>query len=374
MIIGIVGVALSVVGWITDSARFYHAYLTAFVFWVSLSLGALFFTMLHHLTGAKWSIVLRRIAETFMIQLPWMFLAFIPIYLGMHDLYHWTHEEAVAADAVLQGKAGYLNDGFFTARSVLYFAIWSLLAIILYRTSLRQDGNPSEAQRERMRKVSAVGMLLFAATVTFAAFDWLMSLDPHWFSTIFGVYFFACSFLGTLALITGISLFLRDNDILKTIITVEHYHDLGKLMFAFTIFWSYIAFAQYLLIWYGNVPEETYWYLLRWEGSWKYVSLVIAFGHFGIPFTLLLFRGVKRNMIMLKLLAAWLLLMHWIDMYWLVFPTYLGQGANFAWLEFAAMLGLGGIFLWSFWSRLRANALVPSGDPHLEASIKFVNR
>lgn len=372
--IGIVGIALSGLGWMLDSVRFYHAWLTAFSFWVSIALGALFFTMLHHLTGAKWSVVVRRISETIMMQLPWMFLAFIPIYLGMHDLYHWTHEEAVANDLLLQNKAGYLNVGFFTARTILYFAVWSAVSIMLYRTSLRQDSRPSEAQLAKMRKVSAGGMLLFALTITFASFDWLMSMEPHWFSTIFGVYFFACSFLASISFLTGICLYLRNKNVLTSIITVEHFHDLGKLMFAFTVFWSYIAFSQYLLIWYGNIPEETYWYLMRWEGSWKYVSLVIIFGHFAIPFTLLLFQGVKRNMMMLKLMAAWLLLVHWLDMYWLVYPSYLEHGAEFGWIEPATMIGLGGIFLWSFWSRLRKNPLVPTGDPHLETSIKFVNQ
>lgn len=369
----VLGLVLSVVGYLVDAPRFFHAYLTAFVFWTSLGLGALFFTMLHHLVGAKWSVVIRRISETVMVTLPFMGLLFIPALLGIHTLYHWSHSDAVAHDELLQLKEPYLNSTFFIVRSVVFFAIWSFLTFRLYRMSLAQDNGHTQKLGDQMRRTSAWGMLLFALTVTYAAFDWLMSIDPHWYSTIFGVYFFAGSLLSVVALMTLLSLTLQRNNVLGGTISVEHYHDLGKLLFAFTIFWTYIGFSQYFLIWYGNVPEETVWYLKRWEGSWKAVSMLILFGHFVLPFVALLFRFTKRNRTALFMLALWILVMHWVDMYWLVYPEFLPTGADFSWLEPATMLLVGGTFLWAFWSRFVANPVVPVADPKLADSINHYN-
>ena len=375
LIIGIVGLALSALGMIVDWHRFYFSYLIAFVFWVSLGLGGLFFTMLHHLVGATWSIVVRRISESLMMTLPVMAIFFIPIIFGMHDLYHWMHPEAVAEDPALAAKAGYLNQPFFVIRTAGYFIIWSLLARGLYKASISEDGGYKESYSEKMKTISGGGMVIFALTVTFAGFDWLMSLEPHWYSTIYGVYYFSAGLLATIALMLTIGLRLRAKGVLDSVITEEHYHDLGKLMFAFTIFWGYIAFSQYLLIWYGNLPEETVWYLERWQGSWKAVSLVIIFGAFTFPFLILLFRGAKRNLAFMSGLAIWVMLMHWLDMYWLILPTYpeAEHGASFAWWDLTTMVGLGGIFLWAFWKRYSSKPLVPVQDPELQESIEFVN-
>lgn len=371
---GVLGLVVSGIGWYVDAARFYHAWLTAFLFWLSLGLAGLFFTMLHYLTAARWSVVLRRISEGVMLQLPWMILAFVPILPGMNDLFPWSHVDAVAADPLLQWKSGYLNVEFFIVRAVVFFVVWAMLALLLGKKSLKQDTQPDIDHVKGLRKVSAVGMLLFAVTVTYAAFDWLMSLQPHWYSTIFGVYFFGGCFLGGLALITVLCLFLRKNGLLKESVTVEHYHDLGKLMFAFTIFWAYIGFSQYLLIWYGNIPEETFWFRSRWEGGWKPLSLVLLFGHFVIPFVVLLFQGVKRRFTLIGLVAVWLLLMHWVDLYWVVYPTYSESAVAVGWIEIAPVIGLGGVFFALFWRSLSARPLLPVGDPWLEASKKFVNR
>jgi len=373
LVIGVLGLAASAMGWISEPERFYRAFLTAFAFWTSVALGGLFFTMMHHLTGARWSVVVRRIFENLMLQLPWLFLAFIPVYFGIHDLYHWSHEEVVAADHVLQGKAAFLNVGFFTTRTIAYFAIWSLLAVLLYRVSRQQDEGHRPEHLKRMRKLSAIGMLLFAATITLAGWDWLMSLEPHWFSTVFGVYIFSGSFLNAVAVVTGVFLYLGRLEAFKKTFTLEHLHDLGKLMLAFTIFWSYIAFAQYFLIWYGNLPEETVWYTARWVGSWKVISLVLFFGHFVLPFTVLLFRNVKRSRSLMWFFVVWFLLMHWVDYYWLVYPTFTEHGTSIGWLEIVPMLGLGGMFVWYFWRRLGSAPVVPAGDPELQNSMNFVN-
>jgi len=373
LIIGIVGLAIAAIGFTVDRQHFFFAYLTAFTFWVSIALGALFFTMLHHLTNASWSAVVRRIAENLMAPLPWLFLLFIPILFGLHDLYEWSHADAVAADALLQKKAGFLNPTFFTIRTVFYFVVWAGLAHLLYKTSISQDGGNRPEHIRKMRAISAPGMIIFAITTTFAGWDWLMSLEPHWYSTIFGVYFFSGGLWAILAAIVLAVGALQRRGALKSEITVEHYHDLGKLMFGFTIFWTYIGFSQYFLQWYANIPEETVWYLQRWEGSWKAVSMVILFGHFVLPFVVLLFRGVKRSPRLLSGIAVYFLVMHWVDQYWMAFPTLNRDGAHFSWMDIAAVVGIGGIFVWAFWSKLVSRPVVPIGDPRLEESIHFKN-
>jgi hypothetical protein len=229
-----------------------------------------------------------------------------------------------------------------------------------------------------MRKVSAGGMILFALSISFAAFDWLMSLEPHWFSTIFGAYYFAGAFLGALSLMAILVLFLHRQGLLRETITVEHLHDIGKLMFGFVIFWAYVAYSQYFLQWYANIPEETFWFLRRWDGvdgtsGWKWTSLILIFGHFFIPFAILIFRAVKRSAALMWIMAIWLLILHYIDMYWLVYPTLFEDGAHFSWVDLATMAALGGIFFWLFWNTYSTKALVPVGDPRLEESIKFIN-
>ena len=238
LVVGVIGLITSAFGYALDSAQFFHSYLTACVFWVAISLGGLFFTMLHHLTGAKWGIVLRRLSESVGMTLPLMALMFVPIMFGLHDLYHWTHAETVAVDPLLQWKSPYLNAPFFIIRTVVYFVIWSVLATLLYRVSLKQDSDPSDDLIKKMRKISAPGMLLFALTITFSSFDWLMSLDAHWYSTIFGVYIFSGAFLAITSFMVLIGRYLYFNKLLVNDITIEHYHDIGNFMFGFVNFWA----------------------------------------------------------------------------------------------------------------------------------------
>ncbi len=371
--IGILGLLLTFLGYFTDRGQFFHSYLTGYIFWTTIGLGGLFFTLLHHLANATWSVVVRRLGESAMITLPIMFFLFIPVILGYHHLYEWSHTEEVAKDAILLKKAGYLNTPFFTIRTMIYFGVWLFLGLWLYRNSLRQDENGVAHLTEKMRRVSAPGMILFAVTLTFAAFDWLMSLEAHWYSTIFGVYIFGGCFLSILAFITLMAQYMRRQGILANIITVEHYNDLGKWLFAFTVFWGYIAFSQYFLIWYGNIPEETIWFQHRWVGSWKEMSLVLIFAHFVIPFFILMPRASKRNLGILASMATLILFAHWVDMYWIVMPGYHPQGVQFSWMDFTSLIGIGGIFVWHFWARLASHALIPPHDPKLQASLRFEN-
>jgi hypothetical protein len=332
-------------------------------------LGGLFFVMLHHMVAARWSVVLRRLSEDVMMTIPFMAVLFLPILAGMHDLFHWTHEEEVFIDYALRVKEPYLNAGFFVVRAAIYFVVWGVLAWLLWRVSKQQDDHHNPPQIVRMRRISAPGLILFALTVTFAAFDWFMSLDPHWYSTIFGVYVFAGSLLAIVAFITLLTLIFRSRGVLSGVITSEHDHDLGKLLFAFVIFWGYMAFSQYFLIWYGNIPEETIWMLHRWEGSWKIFSLILIFGHFVIPFFVLFPQEIKRNRAVLATMSVWILIVHWIDLYWLALPTLHPHGAHLSWIDFTSFIGVGGIFLWLFWRRVTSNPLVPISDPKLEGSI-----
>ncbi len=371
LVIGIIGLAVSLAGFFIDRGHFFHSYLIAFVFWLTLSLGGLFFTMLHHLTGATWSVVLRRISENIMSTFLFMAIFIIPVLLGINDLYHWSHADILAQNPVLKGKSAYLNIPFFLIRAVIYFVVWILLARGLYRLSLAQDQKFDEGHLAKMRRISAPGMVLLAFTLTFAAFDWLMSLNASWYSTAFGVYIYSGSVVSCLAFMALVAIFLRGRGYLADVITAEHYHDLGKLLFTFVVFWGYIAFAQYFLIWYGNIPEETQWFHRRWGGYWQIISLLIVFGHFVLPFVVLITRGAKRNLTMMTFMGFWLLFIHWVDLYWVVMPNRPERALATIWIDIATMVGIGGLFLWFFWKRMTSSALVPVNEPNLGASIQL---
>jgi len=373
LLAGLLGMVLCALAYAVDAERFFHAYLVAFAFWLAIGLGALFFVMLHHLTGAVWSVVIRRIAESLMTPLPLMAVFFVPILFGSRSLFPWLRPEPLAADSILQGNKAYLTLIFFLARASLYFAIWFLLTRSLWRASLQQDAGHTLDLIRRFRRISAVGMILLTFTATFATIDWLMSLDPHWYSTVFGVYYGAGAMLAAVVVLTVLALYLRTQEVLRQEITVEHYHDLGKLMFAFMILWAYMSFSQYFLIWYANIPEETEWFKHRWTGIWKPLSLIVVVGHFGIPFLALMSRPAKRNLAVLAFFSLWLLLMRWLDLYWIVMPTLETESSSVSWIDIPPMLAIGGIFVWFAWRQFAAHPVVPVGDPNLAASKQFIN-
>ena len=368
MIAGVVGLVLSVIGAFMDHAEFFQAYLVAFTFFTTIGLGGLFFVLIHHITGAYWGVVMRRVAENLAYTLPLMGLFMIPLFFGMHDLFHWSHAEAVAHDEILQWKAPYLNVNFFIIRSVVIFLIWTWLVHGLRSLSLAQDSG-DEASLGKMRRKAAAGTVLFAITVTVFAFDWIMSLDPHWYSTIFGVYVFSGAFLGGLAVLTITANMLRNNGA-GELITAEHSHDLGKFLFAFTVWWAYIGGSQYFLIWYGNIPEETIWFLHRWEHGWKELSLFLIFFHFIVPFIVLAFRAVKRIPVLLILLSSLMLLMHFVDHFWLIAPTFNDHHLSFSWMHLSSLLGIGGVFVWWFFRLMGKDPVVAMNDPKLQKSIE----
>ena len=357
----------------SDTRQLAFSWLVAFMYFLSLALGGLFFVIVQFAARAGWSVVVRRLAETIMATLPLFVVLFVPIALSMHDLFHWTHHEAVEADPILKGKSGYLNETFFFIRAGGYFAIWAALSVWFFRKSTAQDVSADPEVTRKLQIVSGPAIGLFAMTLTFASFDWLMSLDPHWYSTMFGVYYFAGAVVAIFAFLAVVLIAMRATGLLEGIVTAEHFHDLGKLTFAFTVFWTYIAFSQYFLIWYGNIPEETTWFGERMHGSWSGVTLTLALGHFVIPFFFLLPRTIKRHAVTLGIGASWMLLMHLLDMYWLVMPNLHPEGVSIAATDVTAVLGVGGLFAATFLWMQKRHALIPIHDPRLPESLSFEN-
>lgn len=357
-------------GFVLDRRQFDFSYLVAFTYFSSLALGAMFFVMVQHLTGSAWSVTVRRLMESIMRAVPLAFLLVIPVFFGIHGLYEWAQGGALR-DPDLAKKAGYLNEQWFILRGLAAIGLWSVFALRLYSISRRQDENGSLAFTKAAERWSAPGVIVLFLTASMAAFDWIMSLEPHWWSTIFGVYFLAGGAVAFLAALIAICLALRSAGYLVQSIREEHYHDLGKWLFALTVFWAYVAFSQYMLIWYGNLPEETFWYHKRLQGSWSVWAPLLAGGHFLLPFFVLLPRASKRNYKILGFFAGWLLLMHYCDLYWQIMPVLHAKGVAFHWLDGAAMLAVGSAYGLAFWAGLKRKPLVPVGDPRLEQCLAF---
>src|SRR6476659_3149851 len=363
--VALLGVVVCAILGYANPKQFFFSWIVSFLFFLSLALGALFFVLIQYASQVGWGIVLRRIGETTFATLPVMAALFLPVLLGLRDLYAWTVPGAAEHDALLRWKAPYLNVPFFLIRAALYFGIWSFIALLYYRGSRGQDATGDPGVSARLRRLAGPGIIVLALTQTFASVDWIMSLTPHWYSTIFGVYFFAGSFVGFIALLSIVATAMLRAGLLGTVITEEHLHDVGKLLFAFTAFWAYIGFSQFFLIWYANVPEESFWYKARLEGSWKAISILLMAGHFGIPFFYLMGRAVKRRGSTLALGGAWILAMHFVDIYWQVMPTLHPQGVTPSVLDVAAFAAIGGCFVAAAGWLMRREALVPLRDPRL---------
>jgi len=358
----------------------YHSYLVSFSFFLCITLGALFFVIIHHLTRAGWSTSLRRLAEGVSRNTILMALLALPIVLpeGAESLYKWMHPDVVDGhvDELIAAKSGWwLDYDLFVGRIAIYFAVWIGLTTLFHRLSTRQDRTGDPALSRTMGKITPVAILLFAITATAASIDFLMSLDAHWFSTIFGVYFFAGCVLSFHSFLALLTIWLQKNGRLEKAVNQEHLHDVGKMIFAFTVFWAYIAFSQYMLYWYSNIPEETGWYLRRQQifgwGAWGFFLL---FGHFVVPFLYLLSRHVKRRRATLALGAAWMLVVHWCDMYYLVMPN-LNHGLVFPFtmLDVTIFLAMGGVFLASTAWILGRSPLIALRDPKLPEALAFHN-
>jgi hypothetical protein len=359
-------------GFATDRGQFFRSYLLGFLFWVGIGVGSLGLAMLNHLTGGLWGLVPRRFHEAAARTLPAMGLVFVPVVLGASSLYTWANPEVVAADEVLRNKAAYLNVPFFAARAVAYFAVWGLLAWLLSSWSRRQDAGADLARAGRLRGLSAVGLVLLSLTTTFAAVDWGMSLAPHWFSTIYGVLFIVGWTLSALSFTIVLLSRLAGEEPFTTALQPVTVHDLGKLLLAFTMLWGYVNFSQFLIIWSGNLSEETPFYLRRLQGGWQVVALALLVFHFALPFALLLSRPLKRNARTLGTVAALMLVMQLVDLFWLIGPDLVGHGQGDVplrahWMDLAAALGLGGLWLFLFARNARTAPVLPVGEPEVRA-------
>jgi hypothetical protein len=423
--VGALGMAGAAAGFATDkTGRFAFSYLFGFECALTVALGMMFFVLTQHLTSAGWSVTVRRTAEFFSAGIAVMIILFIPVFLSRTTLFPWLsphheggehaavthttaatlqhpaaeehsppagaankavveHEPAaqagadpheVAEEKVMAGKKPYLNEGFFAGRAIFYLLAWAFLGWRLLKYSTDQDTTKDKTLTVAVQRFAPPATVVFALTLTFAGFDWIMSLDPSWFSTIFGVYIFAGCTVSALAALILVTMGLRHSGLLHKEINVEHFHDIGKLMFGFLVFWAYIGFAQFMLIWYAALPEETPFFHHRWdEGPWRYVSLALIVLHFVVPFFLVMSRNAKRKLALLAVGAAWILVMHFVDIYWLVMPNFGQADFAFHWMDVACLLGVGGIYLAAVFWHFTKHPLIPTGDPRLPRAIYFEN-
>jgi hypothetical protein len=365
------GVALSLLAYVLVGEAFWQSYLIAYVFWHGITMGALAVLMVHHLSGGAWGMVARRILEAATRTLPLTALLFIPIVVKMQTLYSWARPEA-ADDAIIQAKAAYLNPEGFILRAVLYFVIWGVLIFLLNRWSREQDENPPALpgpQDRRSRVLSGPGLVLYVLTVTFMSIDWVMSLDPHWFSTIFGILTLGGQGLSTMAFSLVVLAALVKFRPMSGVLGAEQVHDISKLMFAFVLLWAYFNVSQLIIIWSGNLPEEIPYYLERLHGPWLAVSVLVVLGQFALPFLLLLSRDLKRNIQRVKWIALAILVMRVVDIIWTIGPVFRHDGSSLSWVDFAVTLGMGGVWLTYFWTTLAARAVVPAKDPYFKEAM-----
>ena len=366
---GAVGLIASLVGYFLNSEQFFFSYLTSFAFYTSIALASMILVMIHHITKSSWGTVIRRIPEAFMANIGIWGIFMIPVILGMSNLYSWTNTEYVANDPIMLGKVPYLNTPFFIIRQFIYFGIWGYLGYRLHKVSVEMDETNDWGLTKVLQKLSAPGIIIFALTIAFASFDWLMSLDAHWFSTMFGVYYFAMSFQVLFPILILMIFWFRKKGILENTVSKAHIYDLGAWFFGFTVFYAYIAFSQFLLIYYANIPEETLWFYHRLEGSWSFVTYSLLIFRFIIPFILLLNRDTKHNNKLLVITSVMVIVMHIVEMHWIVMPVLSHSGVAFSWLDIATFIGLGGIFMGLFFQKLKKHNLVPVNDPKLGDSL-----
>lgn len=385
--VGVVALAAGAALGMSDMEYMFRSYLVAFMYVLSIGLGTLWFLTINHLVAAKWWTVVRRVAEILAAQLPVIGVLSLGIILPMalvdtageapiQALYTWLSDAQVHADHLLHHKAGYLNKTFFLIRFAFYFLFWAGLSLHFLKRSIDQDkasGEESVKIKEHFTRIAAPSMIVFALTLTFCAFDMLMSLNAQWFSTMFGVYYFAGSVRSAYCVLALVLMWLQSHGRLKSYVRVDHFHDIGKMMFATTVFWAYIGFSQFMLIWYADIPEETAWFHMRFQGEWRVVSTILLVCHFALPFIGLLSRHVKRNRQALAIIAVWILCIHYVDLTWLVFPKLGQTEVPMGLPQILFLVGVLGVFFGAAARRAKGVNLVPSNDPRLPAALAFEN-
>jgi hypothetical protein len=361
---GLVFAILAVLGAVLQPEKFFSAYLLGYMAWLGLSLGSMAFLMLGHLTGGDWGQAVRRIFEAATRTVPLMILLFVPVILGMHHLYTWMRPEDIARDKHLQDiTRTYLTPGGFILRAAIYFSIWLILATLLSRWSAEQDIPPERDTSSRFRALSGPGLVLYGFTLAFASIDWIMSLNPHWISTIYGLIFLAGQCLSSICFVVVVSAILHRYKPMSEYLKPNHIHDYGNLMLTLVMLWAYFAFSQWLIIWAGNLPEEISWFTRRLHGGWQYVGLLLALFHFVVPFLFLLARGFKRRLQDLVWLAVFLMFMRFVDLFWYIEPTFHLQ-FHVSWQDIVVPGAIGGFWLAWFCRNLRGRPLLPLFDRH----------
>lgn len=372
LLAGAAGAVISAIGYVTNQEQFFSSYLMGYMLVLGLTLGALGFAMMHQLSGGAWGVVARQSLGAASRVLPVLTILFIPIIIGMPHLYEWTHEDIVANDPILLGKQPYLNTSFFIIRAAIYFAVWNGLAFFLNKWSKEQDETANPALPLRMQRLSSGGLLAFALCVTFASFDWVMSRDPHWFSTIYGALVMVGMGLVTLAFQIISLTWLAKRKPMSDALTPTYLHDLANLMFAFTVLWAYMSFSQYLIIWSGNLPEEIMWYLHREAPGWVPLGIALVLFHFALPFFLLLMRGIKRNPGLVRKVAMMMIFARLLDLFWLIAPETHHDGLTISWMDLVVPATLFALWVGVYMQQLRKRPLLPVHDPQFDEALGAV--
>ena len=363
-LVGIAGLILTAIGLFISPSQFFRSYLWAFLFWFGIALGCLPLLMLYHLVGGAWGFTIRRIIESGTRTLPVLAVMFIPILFGIPRLYEWSQPDKVAQIRALQLKHAYLNIPFWIIRTLIYFAVWLFYVYRLNSLSARQDETGDTALPRRFQRFSGPGLVVYGLTITFASFDWAMSLEPQWYSTIYGMLWIVSQALSGLAFAIAILALLAGTAPISRLSLPDSLHDLGNLLLAFVMLWAYLSFSQLLIIWSGNLPEEIQWYLSRLHHGWQWVAAALITFHFFVPFFLLLARFKKRHIRWIATIALLVLVMRVVDIYWIITPAFYRDRFTLHWLDLFALVGIGGIWLAVYARQLAVMPLLPLHDPN----------
>ncbi len=364
LIIGVLGVLGLGAGFAMNREQFFQSYLVGWFYWLAIALGCLGWCMINHLTGGTWALVVRRTLEAASRTVPLLFVLCLPFFLGMGDVFPWAHPDA-ANDDLIQKKVAYLNVPFFWGRVIAFFAFWTFLAYSLSANSRKQDETGDPKTTVRMRMISGPGLLFLAITLSFAAYDWLMSTDPHWFSSLYGFWIVSSTGLAGMCFIIVCAWWLNQRNPMQGVIQPKHFHDYGKLTLALTMFWAYMTLSQFLITYSGNIPEFTIWYIHRNTHGWKIYTVLLVVFHFFVPFLILLSAKLKKQPSKLVIMAFYMLVMRWVDLYWQAAPNF-HENLTIHALDLAAVAGVGGLWVWFFVSQLRQRTLLPVNDPFMK--------
>jgi hypothetical protein len=371
-LVALIALALCVVGAMLEPTQFAFSWLFAFAFYFTLCAGCFFWVIVHYATDAEWTVVVRRQLENIAVLIALVAVFLVPVLLLRTHLFEWMNIPP-GKEALLDSKRAYLNWNFYLIRAVVFFGFFIIASQLLRRFSIRQDKDGNPQFTIRMRKIAFISLPLFALSLTFGAYDWLLSLNYRWFSTMFGVYIFAGTAGSSMALLVLVITALRKAGYLNNVVTTQHYHIMGKWMFAFTVFWAYIGFGQYMLIWYANMPEETQYFIVRNTNSWWNLSMLLVVGRFFGPFAILLLQSIKKHPHQLCYMAGWILFMQMLDMYLVVLPALHGTGMHLSVWDFVPLIGMGAALAFVYLRIVGKASLFPVRDPRLVESLKLVN-